>query len=140
MLFRSLSSIVLASLNSARKKSRDARRVADVKQVQLALELFFDASSTYPLLLSELAPTYIAAVPSDPLSGTYTYNPYTNSAMNPACTTAGTCLYYHLGADLEAAGAATDSDRDATVSGGINGDDANDCAGDAGRVCYDVTP
>ena len=36
-----LASVVLASLNSARKKGRDARRVADIKQVQLALELYF---------------------------------------------------------------------------------------------------
>ncbi|PIZ56329.1 MAG: prepilin-type cleavage/methylation domain-containing protein, partial [Candidatus Tagabacteria bacterium CG_4_10_14_0_2_um_filter_40_13] len=36
-----LASVVLASLNSARKKSRDARRVADIKQIQLALEMFF---------------------------------------------------------------------------------------------------
>ena len=35
-----LASVVLASLNSARKKSRDARRVADIKQIQLALELY----------------------------------------------------------------------------------------------------
>lgn len=40
-----LASIVLASLNSARRKSRDARRIADVKQLQLALELFFDGQS-----------------------------------------------------------------------------------------------
>ncbi|MEK7149005.1 MAG: prepilin-type N-terminal cleavage/methylation domain-containing protein, partial [Patescibacteria group bacterium] len=31
-----LASVVLASLNNARKKSRDARRIADVKQIQLA--------------------------------------------------------------------------------------------------------
>ena len=43
-----LSSIVLASLNSARKKGRDARRVADIKQIQLALELYYDANSNYP--------------------------------------------------------------------------------------------
>ena len=44
-----LSSVVLASLNSARQKSRDAKRVADMKQLQLALELYYDAnSSTYP--------------------------------------------------------------------------------------------
>ena len=37
-----LASIVLASLNSARQKSRDARRIADIKQIQLALELYFE--------------------------------------------------------------------------------------------------
>ena len=44
-----LASIVLASLNSARRKSRDARRIVDVKQIQLALELYFDGQgSQYP--------------------------------------------------------------------------------------------
>ena len=43
-----LSSVVLASLSTARQKSRDAKRVADLGQIQLALELQFDASSTYP--------------------------------------------------------------------------------------------
>lgn len=43
-----LASIVLASLNSARRKSRDSRRVADLGQVRLALELFFDGHRAYP--------------------------------------------------------------------------------------------
>src|SRR3989344_9028765 len=43
-----LASVVLASLNSARKKSRDARRGSDIKEVQLALELHFDKNTSYP--------------------------------------------------------------------------------------------
>jgi len=43
-----LSSVVLASLNSARTKSRDARRLSDMKQVQLALELYYDSNNAYP--------------------------------------------------------------------------------------------
>jgi len=43
-----LASVVLASLNTARQKGRDAKRIADLKQVQLALELHFDANSQYP--------------------------------------------------------------------------------------------
>ena len=35
-----LSSVVLASLNSARTKARDTRRVSDMKQIQIALELY----------------------------------------------------------------------------------------------------
>ena len=35
-------------LNNARKKARDSRRVSDMKQVQLALELEFDKTATYP--------------------------------------------------------------------------------------------
>lgn len=43
-----LSSIVLASLNSARAKARDAKRIADFKQIQTALELFYDQVGKYP--------------------------------------------------------------------------------------------
>ena len=43
-----LSSVVLASLSTARQKSRDAKRISDLGQIQLALELFFDANQSYP--------------------------------------------------------------------------------------------
>ena len=72
-----LSSIVLASLNSARVKARDAQRIASLKQVQLALELYYDDFDRYPsqgsgdYLLSninaKLVPDYIPTLPGDPL-------------------------------------------------------------------------
>lgn len=43
-----LSSIVLTSVNSARAKARDARRIADFKQIQTALEFFYDSQGRYP--------------------------------------------------------------------------------------------
>jgi prepilin-type N-terminal cleavage/methylation domain-containing protein len=43
-----LASIVLVSLNSARAKARDARRVADLRQIQIALEMFYDQQGRYP--------------------------------------------------------------------------------------------
>jgi len=36
-----LSSIVLTSVNSARAKARDARRLADLRQIQNALALYY---------------------------------------------------------------------------------------------------
>ncbi|MDO8408311.1 MAG: prepilin-type N-terminal cleavage/methylation domain-containing protein [bacterium] len=43
-----LSSIVLASLNTARSKGRDAHRVGDVHQLEIALALYFSKNGTYP--------------------------------------------------------------------------------------------
>ena len=43
-----LSSIVMASLNSARKKARDSRRIADLKQLQIALEMYYSDKGYYP--------------------------------------------------------------------------------------------
>jgi general secretion pathway protein G len=48
-----LSSIVLAALSSAKAKARDARRMADIKQLQLALELYRDRFGVYPTGESE---------------------------------------------------------------------------------------
>lgn len=43
-----LSSIVLTSVNSARGKARDARRLADLRQIQNALALYYDDNGSYP--------------------------------------------------------------------------------------------
>lgn len=43
-----LSSVVLASLNSARGKARDARRLSDLNQLRTALELYRDTNNRYP--------------------------------------------------------------------------------------------
>lgn len=72
-----LSSVVLAALNGARIKGRDARRLADVKQIQTALELYYSDNNSYvttaaggvtvtSALGGTLAPNYIQTVPKDP--------------------------------------------------------------------------
>lgn len=80
-----LSSIALASLNSARLKGNDAKRISDLHQIQLALEIYYSVYGHYPVTGSEyrgacasaggyptsgptgwipdLAPTYIASLP-----------------------------------------------------------------------------
>lgn len=44
-----LSTLGVVALNNARQKSRDAKRVADVKQIQTALELYFADQNAYPI-------------------------------------------------------------------------------------------
>jgi len=43
-----LATVVLASLGSARSRARDARRMADMKNIQTALELYFLDNGSYP--------------------------------------------------------------------------------------------
>ena len=158
-----LASVVLASLNNARRKSRDARRITDVKQIQLALELQFDGLGVgnYPVGLAADAPCtnnsgltalvtngYIAVIPHDPSSSATCYH-------YAAPTTA---TLYHLGATLEdLSNTAMNGDRDcssdagtpppvcstATYVNGFKGLSAA-CTGTAVLVaadlCYDVTP
>ncbi len=136
-----LSSVVLASLNSARQKSRDAKRLADIRQLQLALELHFDAKGGYPSTMDVgnlVTPGYIAAIPTDPrTSAAYSY-----AALNAGCTR------YHLGATLEdSAHSALNADADAAAgtagtacpdADGTAGNSAADFAGT--EPIYDVRP
>jgi len=43
-----MASLSIIALGNARSKSRDSKRVSDVKQVQTALELFFSDQGRYP--------------------------------------------------------------------------------------------
>lgn len=88
-----LSSIVLSSLDSARAKARDARRIEDLLSIRNALELYFHDNGAYPSTgglnnvyydpgcigtsasgsdvktsawIPGLAPTYISSLPRDP--------------------------------------------------------------------------
>ncbi len=70
-----LASVVLASLNTARQKGRDARRLADLRQLQNALALYSNDNNVYPIsatqsntatALTGLVPNYIPVLPDDP--------------------------------------------------------------------------
>ena len=61
-----LAAVVLVSLGSARTKSRDARRIADVRQIMTALELYNNTNQGYPGALSSLATTYVGQTPTNP--------------------------------------------------------------------------
>jgi prepilin-type N-terminal cleavage/methylation domain-containing protein len=76
-----LASVVLLALNSARQKSRDAKRLADVRQIASALELYFNDQSAYPSAYASLAPSYLGAMPTYPtpvdspcVTSTYAYS------------------------------------------------------------------
>lgn len=65
-----LSTLAVVALTSARTKARDSKRVADMKQVQTAMELYYSANNAYPAcaagtLVSAcgvLAPDYLPGV------------------------------------------------------------------------------
>ncbi|MDO8555105.1 MAG: type II secretion system protein [bacterium] len=150
-----LASVVLASLNRARKQGRDARRVSDIKQLQLALELSFDANQEYPETLAALVTGgEMPSEPKDPSTAvSYVYKNYSGTgASRAACdadATAGTCTYYQLGATLEEVSniaLKSDADLETSVDSGPDGVSATAaCAADATAtvatdLCYDVTP
>ncbi len=83
-----LSTLAVVALNNARQKSRDAKRVSDVKQISTALELYFADNNAYPTAVAAItlggettsdcldkggfvgacvtAPTYMGTVPAAP--------------------------------------------------------------------------
>ena len=63
-----LATLATVALGSARMKARDARRISDVKQIQTALELYYNDNTTYPAsnaLATSLA-NYMPSVPTNP--------------------------------------------------------------------------
>lgn len=91
-----LSTLAIVALNSARQKSRDAKRVADIKQIQTGLEMYLDGTTTkiYPVAASAIAlgaasyaclnqasgfttvnctSPIMSYVPADPGSNSYSY-------------------------------------------------------------------
>jgi len=69
-----LSTLAVVALNNARMKSRDAKRVSDIKQIQTALELYYNDENGYPTAITAgqaiTGPTsnvtYMSIVPSNP--------------------------------------------------------------------------
>ena len=68
-----LSTLAIVALSNARQKSRDARRVSDIKQIQTALELNYNDANSYPASLTfgtgAIAfggTTYMAIIPNNP--------------------------------------------------------------------------
>ncbi len=99
-----LSTIIIASLGKAKAKSRDAKRVSDIANLQVTLELYFDKCNAFPATLALSANTgcpsgtnlgsFITVIPSPPA------NPNGETTYKYAGLNAG-CTDYHLGSTLE---------------------------------------
>jgi len=151
-----LASIIVVNLTGARKRARDTKRVADIRNIQTANEDYYGKNGKYPAKISDLVTGgQIPMWPQDPLapSGTscaansdlcYWYASYTPSgALGPQS--------YHIGGSLEDQGSMLlNQDRDCvSTSGsncpytsaytdGFNGADTAGCGGVASRYCYDI--
>ncbi|MFH1427816.1 MAG: prepilin-type N-terminal cleavage/methylation domain-containing protein [Patescibacteria group bacterium] len=67
-----LATLATVALSSARMKARDARRVSDIKQIQTAMELYYNDALKYPEgvtkdnTIQSGTTIYMAKVPADP--------------------------------------------------------------------------
>jgi len=118
-----LSTVVMAGLNSARMKGRDAKRLSDIKQVQAALELCYDTGSGYPVASAGLLSTVLGAATCGSTAFTVYMNPL---PVNPTPVASeqttysyeGTATSYTILFGLEGkAGSLDHGKRTATPSG-----------------------
>ncbi|NCU43236.1 prepilin-type N-terminal cleavage/methylation domain-containing protein [Candidatus Falkowbacteria bacterium] len=69
-----LAAVSVVALNTARARARDSRRVADVRQMQTALELYYNDEGTYPasaapggqIKASTSGTVYMSQIPTPP--------------------------------------------------------------------------
>jgi prepilin-type N-terminal cleavage/methylation domain-containing protein len=106
-----LASIVLIALNSARLKARDAKRVADLRQITTGLELYVSDNGAYPWADCESTPggtysacwatflpsQYISKTPLDPLNVLASYGYYYVAGYKPN----GLCGWTNTGSSTD---------------------------------------
>jgi prepilin-type N-terminal cleavage/methylation domain-containing protein len=149
-----LSSVVLASLSIARMKSRDAKRIAELGQLALALELYFDVNQSYPsttpvgysgadaavqflTTLNFLPPQQLPPVGSEP---TYLYHGV-NASGECLLEADGICTSYAIGSTLERSdNVVLDTDGDQTVGTVFYGSGSTCLASGGTEQCFDVKP
>ena len=108
-----LATLVIANMNSARERARDATRKSDLRNIQTALRLYYNDNSSYPTKATfdaALGATwlpYMNLLPNDPLTSqsyTYTYTDSDNytlfacleNASDDKAVLVGTCNKYEV--------------------------------------------
>ena len=97
-----LATLAIVSLSTARSSSRDAKRLADLKQLQTALEVYYNDYGSYPTLLSDLSSSslpikYLETIPTSPTPAdgdcTATSNSYIyNTSYDKSSYSIHTCI------------------------------------------------
>jgi prepilin-type N-terminal cleavage/methylation domain-containing protein len=96
-----LTSIALIAFMSARQKSRDAKRLSDMTQMNTALELYFATNKGYPSsstgIPSPLVPSFASSLPSAPQPADGSCGVLTYGLPVPAGTYGSGYYYYPSG-------------------------------------------
>jgi prepilin-type N-terminal cleavage/methylation domain-containing protein len=144
-----LSTVAVVALGSARAKARDAKRLADVKQVQTSLDQFYSDQSAYPTVAGTLTlgaaasnalyasgfcstvspppactgTVFMGLIPAYPSPGPSGSNDCATAGPDNQYCYAGTTTAYSLTFSLESPTAGfTDSNADGTITCTANQD------------------
>lgn len=139
-----LSSILISSITSAREKSRDNQRIADLKEIQFALEVYRDVNGDYPsytngtilgeggAIDTDLAPFLVNAPVVDPsVGGSYHYF-YDSSRSQASCSSAVNLGFTHV--VIFAQTMEVDKNKNWATVCGVNGGDGSPTASSYGII------
>lgn len=134
-----LSGVVLTSMSSGRNRANDGRRISDIKNIQMALELYYDVNTAYPTDGGGDGTLYIVVLGKKPLDD------YLKISKDPD---GSNYKYwsdgqdYHLAAILQEYNKLITEDEDAVTNNfdGYTTDCVGTAATDDTERCYDVTP
>jgi len=107
-----LATIVLVSLGGARSKARDSKRMADIRQIAAAMEMYYSDQEQYPLIQTSNGRitsvdggtgigTYLDPLPTDPGGGSTTGCNDTKGAAYAAFSNSSDRTQYCIYACLE---------------------------------------
>ncbi len=106
-----ITAVGFGSITLARMKARDNRRVADMKEIQLGLALYYDVYRAYPVtltILDDVGQRFLPTIPVDPKTAAqYEYSTF-NSSRN-----------YCIGVTLEDTSAIPNDSTTVTACNGL---------------------
>ena len=108
-----LSTLSVVALGSARQKSRDSKRLSDLKQVQTALELYYTDNNSYPVTTVTLGSTNAKCLGSNGFQAAGGCTGTTYMGLVPTEPTPGGTGYAYTGAS-------TTFSITATLEGAVN--------------------
>lgn len=147
-----LASSVIAAVSTARGKARDAKRIAEVKEIKSALNMFHELRNTYPSTTPETfsgedaAIQYLATIdgggylrdaPVGVTGGTEYFYRGIKADGTECVATGEACTDFVIGAVLERSNSALENDSDRSIGTFVGA--SSDCLGGTGdEYCYDV--
>jgi type IV pilus assembly protein PilA len=141
-----LAAIVLPNIATINARSRDSKRIADISQMRLALEHYFNVYDKYPIDIytdANFSQNGVLTVPTDPRGGNYVYVSFCET-LNSQDPTG-----YHIGSSMEQPNEQLLADHNtyqdsrnkctASPAPEFPGNVTTGCAGAPGVGCYDFS-